>query len=333
MATTPGKPSKLPVRHISSEDFVESCGAILFDLADPKDLSVCLIRTRVKQEWLLAKGRRNYGESRHEAAIREVMEETGFRCHLFPVTMPTRATPPEAPAIFPDQARIFDNLTEPFTCEIREYKRPKRTKLIWWYIAARDQDIEGAEKLPGEANYEPHFVPIAEALNKITYEADRNLVARAARLVSHTLKVPFDYYGMVNSGNASSSVLKEGDLPNATATTAQDSNPEPREANKRSRRKSKNDTSEEVAAPTRLSKRQRRSANKALASIGNAQTSTATPASDEVASQPDSAKSQASNTGSKKRPQNGTPEELMAFKQSKSERMKAKRAARNKEQS
>ena len=101
---------------------------------------------------------------------------------------------------------------------------------------------------------------------------------------------------------------------------------------KRARRKSKNHTSGEVTAPARQSKRQRRSANKALASTGNAQTSTATPASDEVASQPDSAKSQASNTGSKKRPQNGTPEELMAFKQSKSERMKAKRAARNKEQ-
>ncbi|KAF1956231.1 hypothetical protein CC80DRAFT_492495 [Byssothecium circinans] len=73
----PGLPSGYPTQELMSADFVESCGAILFDLTDPKDRKVCLIRTRDSDTWLIAKGRRNCGESRHQAALREVMEETG----------------------------------------------------------------------------------------------------------------------------------------------------------------------------------------------------------------------------------------------------------------
>ncbi|CAI6248872.1 unnamed protein product [Periconia digitata] len=207
MATTKGKKPKSASRHITSENFVESCGAILFNLTDPQNLSVCLIRTKVHKEWLLAKGRRNYGESRNEAAIREVTEETGFRCSLFPVTMQTRATPPDAAALIADKARVFENLTEPFTCEIREYKNPKRTKIIWWYIAALDPSNEELEKLPGEADYEPHFLPVAEAITTLTYQADRKLVERAAQLVSETLN-PLDRKELTNDDASNESTEK-----------------------------------------------------------------------------------------------------------------------------
>lgn len=62
----------------TSEQFVESCGAILFDLRANKPKAVCLIHYHAKNEWMLAKGRRNCGESRHQAALREVSEETDY---------------------------------------------------------------------------------------------------------------------------------------------------------------------------------------------------------------------------------------------------------------
>jgi 8-oxo-dGTP pyrophosphatase MutT (NUDIX family) len=75
-----------PTTQYTSEEFVESSGAILFDLSH-ETKSVCLIHYTVKDEWLLAKGRRNCGESRLEAALREVEEETGYKCHVYSVTM------------------------------------------------------------------------------------------------------------------------------------------------------------------------------------------------------------------------------------------------------
>jgi 8-oxo-dGTP pyrophosphatase MutT (NUDIX family) len=178
--------SSCQARYLDSDRIVESCGAVLFDLADPHDKKVCIVRSTYNQEWVLAKGRKNYGEERKDAAIREVMEETGFRCKLFPCTMPTRATPPDAPADFPDRRRIYENLTEAFSYTVIEMSRPKRTKFIYWYIAVLDEQ-EGADKLPGEERYKPEFLDCRKALETLTYETDRRVLAKAMTVVDDTL--------------------------------------------------------------------------------------------------------------------------------------------------
>ncbi|KAF2691351.1 hypothetical protein K458DRAFT_287498, partial [Lentithecium fluviatile CBS 122367] len=171
-------------RELESEDFVESCGAILFDFSEAQK-KVCLVRTTYNKEWLLAKGRRNHGESRKDAALREVMEETGYRCKLLPVTMRTRATPPDARADIKNQARVYEGLTEPFWCTVRTMK--KCTKIIWWYIAVLDDHDAAAEKLPGEEKLEPEFMDCSKALETLTYQSDRDLLAKAIKLVDDTL--------------------------------------------------------------------------------------------------------------------------------------------------
>jgi 8-oxo-dGTP pyrophosphatase MutT (NUDIX family) len=183
-----GRPSLHPSQELASDRFVESCGAILFDLSDIQDKKVCIVQpTYTKHEWLLAKGRRNYGESRKDAAIREVMEETGYRCKIYPVTMGTHATPPDADPDIPDSTRVYEGLSEPFWCTIRHMKKPIRTKIIWWYIAVLEEEVEGVEKLPGEEKYVPKFLKCDEALERLTYQTDRDVVAKAIELVDHTL--------------------------------------------------------------------------------------------------------------------------------------------------
>ncbi|KAL1607689.1 hypothetical protein SLS60_002624 [Paraconiothyrium brasiliense] len=170
---------------ISSEKFVESCGAILFDLSDLSNIKTCLIQHKDSGEWHFAKGRRNQGEARKDAAVREVMEETGFRCRLLPLTMPTRATPVDAHADVFDKAKVCENLTEPFMCQIRTLKNGKGTKMIWWFVAVLEGDGDRG-KLPGEVKYLPCFLSWQEALGSLTFQNDRELLRKALSLLQMT---------------------------------------------------------------------------------------------------------------------------------------------------
>ncbi|EFR01294.1 hypothetical protein MGYG_04299 [Nannizzia gypsea CBS 118893] len=164
-----------------SEQFVESSGAVLFDFSQeiPK---VCLIYYIEKDEWLLAKGRRNYNESRREAALREVREETGYQCRLYPISMPTRATNPSATDTndMTDQARVYHNLTEPFMLSIREIKERSSIKLIWWYIAELEKNVQ---TMDGEAEFISEFFSYDEAIRRLTFQGDRDVLIKAVSLV------------------------------------------------------------------------------------------------------------------------------------------------------
>jgi 8-oxo-dGTP pyrophosphatase MutT (NUDIX family) len=165
-----------------AKDFVESCGAILFDLSHPQTPQVCLLHYVKNNEWLLAKGRRNCGESREQAAIREVVEETGYRCHLHPIRMTTRAPSMSEPANVGDEPRSYPDLTEPFMLTSRQFKGKEKLKLIWWYIAALDK--EGSdEKAAGEPCFRAEFFSCEDALQKLTFESDRGVLAEAIRLI------------------------------------------------------------------------------------------------------------------------------------------------------
>jgi 8-oxo-dGTP pyrophosphatase MutT (NUDIX family) len=167
--------STYAINQYTSNEFVESSGAILFDLSQ-KESRVCLIHC--KDEWLLAKGRRNCGESRHEAALREVREETGYSCHLHPVTMSTRAPPIDETGLLEDQPRLFSNLTEPFMLTIRELDEKSNVKIIWWYIAALDKG-SAADSSNEDAEFEAEFFILDEALERLTFEDDRKVLRRA----------------------------------------------------------------------------------------------------------------------------------------------------------
>jgi 8-oxo-dGTP pyrophosphatase MutT (NUDIX family) len=165
----------------TSDQFVESCGAILFDVPGEK---VCLVKHTKTGEWLLPKGRRNCGESRQEAALREVLEETGYTCNLHPTTMLTRAPPKDETGDVADRARTLPNLTEPFMITMRQLEG-SNVKLIWWYIAALDKDAT-TKKSVGEADFQAGFLSWREALEELKYKDDRTILQKAIELVERT---------------------------------------------------------------------------------------------------------------------------------------------------
>lgn len=126
-----------PTTQYISKEFAESSGTILFDLLlspEIKTKRVCLIHYLAKDEWLLAKGRRNCGESRREAALKGVQEETGYRCDIHSVTIATRAPGIAEAQDASDRARVYADVEEPFMLTIRDNSsggEKLNAKLIW----------------------------------------------------------------------------------------------------------------------------------------------------------------------------------------------------------
>ncbi|KAI0360795.1 hypothetical protein OH77DRAFT_1418809 [Trametes cingulata] len=181
----------------TSSQFVLSAGAISFQFVDGVPKRVLLVHHTRKNEWLLAKGRKDQGEELAAAAIREVLEETGYRCHLYPVPrLPTRAPVSAALsgiAFQPDIVRIAENSTEPFAITIRP-TGPGQVKLIFWYIGCVDL-LEGGQggvhlapepgsHMSAEGFGDTGLFDIDEALRRLTYEGDRDLVRTAVSILS-----------------------------------------------------------------------------------------------------------------------------------------------------
>ena len=171
--------SRFQTSQYTSSQFVESAGAILFRLSTHE---ICLLHLLKRDEYVLAKGRRNCGENTQQTAIREVTEETGYPCRLLPVTMSTRAPPALETEQLKDVPRTFSGITEPFTLQIRQLGESD-VKLIWWYVAAIDEDKPHDEERVEEQKFSVGFYGYEEALGKLTFQTDRDMVKNAIEIV------------------------------------------------------------------------------------------------------------------------------------------------------
>lgn len=167
----------------TSEQLVESAGAIVFRLSTQQ---VCVLHLLPRDEHILAKGRRNVGESRSEAALREVREETGYVCRLLPITMRSRAPPAVEIEPYGDVLRTYSDITEPFSLQIRHLEADGDVKLIWWFIAVVDEEKAPNEDRPGEEKFNVEFYGYEEVVKKLTFQMDRDMVQRAIDTVRAT---------------------------------------------------------------------------------------------------------------------------------------------------
>ncbi|KAH9849668.1 hypothetical protein C2E23DRAFT_357052 [Lenzites betulinus] len=181
----------------TSSQFVLSAGAVSFQFVGGAPKKVLLVHQTRKNQWLLAKGRKDQGEGLATAAVREVFEETGYRCHLHPVPrLPTRAPLPTTPTDIEPQSdivRICENGTEPFAITLRP-TGVEHMKLIFWFIGAVDlpQGEQDADNfLPDRGTHmnaegfgEARLFPIDEALQMLTFIGDRELVRNAVDILS-----------------------------------------------------------------------------------------------------------------------------------------------------
>ncbi|KAL8791307.1 MAG: hypothetical protein Q9195_005926 [Heterodermia aff. obscurata] len=150
----------------TSTQYLESAGAILFRLPTHQ---ICLLHLPPRNEYLLPKGRLNICESRQQAALREVREETGYPCRMLPVTMSCRAPPAvEVSTGTADVARVYEGCEEAFALQIRQLGEGG-VKLIWWFVAVVEEG-EGEEGgKGGEEQFEVGFYGYEEAVERVTF--------------------------------------------------------------------------------------------------------------------------------------------------------------------
>ena len=133
------------------------------------------------------------GESRLANALRETREETGYTCLPLPVALDTRLCPAEeVPGVFtPDKVRVYPDAVEPFMVSVRDItgqgkkERDQQVKVIWFFVARVDESQEVAVVNDSEVSGVEAF-GYEEAVEKCTFEKDREVLRRAIELVERS---------------------------------------------------------------------------------------------------------------------------------------------------
>jgi len=127
---------------MTQSNFEYSAGGVVL-----REGSVLLIRTldaKGRDIWGFPKGKLHAGETAQQAAVREVEEETGWRCRI--------------EAELPNSEYWFQ----------RKGQRVKKT--VRWFRMA---PVELAGETDGEVD-EVAWVPVGEALGRLTHDTDRD---------------------------------------------------------------------------------------------------------------------------------------------------------------
>jgi 8-oxo-dGTP diphosphatase len=131
-----------------TDPVVRAAGGLLFRRGDAGAVEVVLVHRAAYDDWTFPKGKLDDGETEAEAALREVEEETGLR------------------------ARLGRELTTTSYHDSRG--RPKTVR--YWEMSPVDGVLAPAHEID-----DARWVPIDEAARMLTYERDRDLLARATR--------------------------------------------------------------------------------------------------------------------------------------------------------
>lgn len=144
-----GRPPRSPARgprltsRISDSTRIRAAGGVVLRSHTRKGLQVLIAHRPAYSDWTLPKGKLDKGESDVEAAVREVLEETGLRCI-------------------------------PFTRHgLSSYRVNGKAKHVAWYTM---EPIDGRFE-PNDEVDEVRWVTLAQAEAELTYRADRAQVA------------------------------------------------------------------------------------------------------------------------------------------------------------
>ncbi|KAK4459070.1 NUDIX hydrolase domain-like protein [Cladorrhinum samala] len=168
------------MKFVPADMMIMSCGTVTLDLERGKMLIVYNTKYDIFQ---IPKGRRNVGESMIDAAFRETYEETGWHARPLRVIMTTRASLAKEER-GTEKAEVTEgNLgNEPigactYVCPQSEV--PGVLKTVYYYPATADSTAERDMNTQEEhEKLEPMWIPISEATEKLTFQAERNVVER-----------------------------------------------------------------------------------------------------------------------------------------------------------
>ena len=122
---------------------IEAAGGVVVREQDGESVVLVVHRPRY-DDWSLPKGKLEPGESHEDAALREVEEETGWRCELGA----------ELPSV-----RYSD-------------RKGRDKRVRYWCMTAVDR----GKWTPNDEVDEMSWIPVSRAATLLSYDADRRLV-------------------------------------------------------------------------------------------------------------------------------------------------------------
>lgn len=126
---------------------VFAAGAVLWRRNDADDLEFACIHRPFYDDWSLAKGKVDPGESLPVAAVREITEETGYHVQL---------------------GKLLGRVTYPVR---------NRTKVVYYWVS----EVLGGEFHPNDEVDEIRWLPLDSARELLTYPADKQVLDKAAK--------------------------------------------------------------------------------------------------------------------------------------------------------
>ncbi|KAF8509468.1 NUDIX hydrolase domain-like protein [Hysterangium stoloniferum] len=174
-------------------DFLLGAGTVIIQ---PSTGKVVLIYSPTLGIWFLPKGRKDIGESVEQAALREAYEEAGYRVQFLPLPIPTRApkgkiSPQPSKESVPIQQRFN---TEPIyitaECYLKGPKKIATEYFTFWYVTFIGPDAVQEEntRMANEQDYETSLMSVEEALGKLKYSRQVEVVRKAYQLWVETEK-------------------------------------------------------------------------------------------------------------------------------------------------
>ncbi|KAI0147142.1 hypothetical protein GGR57DRAFT_506122 [Xylariaceae sp. FL1272] len=136
-----------------ADAYEESVGVILFK---PSTDEVCILHSTEHDEHFLPQGRRRESETRSSAAIRIATESTGFPCFIVSLNMDSRVSrgPEDETGDLSSESNYLINTTEPIKLQLQRHESGVM-KLVWWFVAALDEEDELASRLEDEFGMDP----------------------------------------------------------------------------------------------------------------------------------------------------------------------------------
>lgn len=169
----------------------------------PEEYSLIYIHNRKNKQRVLAKGRKDIGESITQAATREAFEETGYKCSIIPLATPTLAPNPSLDTVNTEAIGV----TLKIDYMSRKEEEVPVEKFVYWFVAEVEVDSNGIPVVREEGTqleYEQYDVRemsldeslIVEEGSGLSHEADRAMVSMAKRLLVKR------YEGFLNVGQS-----------------------------------------------------------------------------------------------------------------------------------
>ena len=133
------------ILEMTDVNVIRAAGGVVCRIGPSDETEIAIIHRPAYDDWTLPKGKVEPDESPENCALREVREETGFRCELL----------------------------RPLGCTAYVDRRGRDKVACYWVM-----EVRGGRFRPGIEVDKLVWLPVAQAVKRLTYPRDKTLVVQ-----------------------------------------------------------------------------------------------------------------------------------------------------------